>query len=86
MKFRDRLKDKYYLLMMCSLIVTILWTWCGYTKCVNEFDEMLLIIYAMGFMAIPYVIKRYHLLDVQKKYIKFNGGRYCFLFINNKTK
>jgi hypothetical protein len=80
MKFRDRLKDKYYLLMICSLIVTILWTLDGYAKCTNEIDEMLLVIYAVGFMVIPYVAKHYHLLD--KKFKEDIG----FLFINNKTK
>jgi hypothetical protein len=77
MKFKDRLKDKYYLLMICSLIVTILWTWWGYTKCANELDELILVIYAMGFMAVPYIVKRYHLLDTKlKEDIDFDGGRY----------
>ena len=80
MKLKDNLKDKYYILMLCSLVVTILWTYSNLNNCYTIDDEILLVIYAMGFMAIPYIIKRYHLLDAQKKIIKFNGGRYCFIY------
>lgn len=66
MKFKERLKDKYYLLMVCSLVVTIFWVCANLNTCYTEFDQMLLIIYAMGFMAIPYVIRHFKLLDKTK--------------------
>ena len=80
MKLKSNLKDKYYIMMLCSLFITVLWTWYGYNKCVSVDDEILLIIYALGFMLVPYLVRHYHLLDAQIRHIQFNGGKYCFYY------
>ena len=61
-KFKDRLKDRYYLLMLCSVFVSVLWIYANLNTCFNLFDQLIMVIYAAGFMAIPVIIKHYSLL------------------------
>ena len=84
MKIKETLKDKYNLLMFCSVIVTILWVYANLNTCFIILDQMIMIIYAMGFMLVPYIIRHYHLLDKVKDE-DFDGGRYWLSLFTQKN-
>ena len=51
------------LFMYCCVIGTIIFTWWGAQACWNQFDELLLIIYAVGCLCVPFIVQRLRWLN-----------------------
>lgn len=45
------------LLMYCTVAAVILFTWWASHVCVTIFDQVLMVLFAVGLLCIPYVVR-----------------------------
>ena len=51
--------DEYRLFMWCCVVGVVAFVCWGYNKCYTLLDELLLIVYSVGIMVLPYVARRF---------------------------
>ena len=55
--------DDYRLFMYCCVAAVVIWTWWASYMCWDMMDQLLMLLYALGLLLLPFVVRRYRLLD-----------------------
>jgi len=51
--------DDYRLFMWVCVFCCVVWVYTNFNHCFTGFDEVLLVVFSLGFMLLPYVVRRY---------------------------
>lgn len=63
MKKKHKKIDDYRMFMYCCVTSVILFTWISSYMCWTIEDQLLMLLYALGLLLLPFLVKKYRLLE-----------------------